>query len=104
MLPFSESCLLHGPHLAPGMVFWYLLFHTGKEPRVLPNKAALSHRVTSLIQFLVHFPLLCSCCKVIKMAQRFRALTALPEDLGSVPSTHMAAHNQPGDLTCFCPP
>ena len=28
-----------------------------------------------------------------EMAQRLRALTALPGDLGSVPSTHMAAHN-----------
>jgi hypothetical protein len=26
------------------------------------------------------------------MAQQIRALTALPEVLGSVPSTHMAAH------------
>ena len=26
-------------------------------------------------------------------AQQLRALTAVPEDLGSVPSTHMAAHN-----------
>jgi hypothetical protein len=28
-----------------------------------------------------------------EMAQQLRALTALPEDLGSIPSTHMAAHN-----------
>ena len=28
-----------------------------------------------------------------EMAQRLRALTALPEDPGSIPSTHMAAHN-----------
>ena len=28
------------------------------------------------------------------MVQPLRALTALPEDLGSVPSTHMVAHNQ----------
>jgi hypothetical protein len=27
------------------------------------------------------------------MAQCLRALAALPEDLGSIPSTHMAAHN-----------
>lgn len=27
------------------------------------------------------------------MAQQLRALAALPEDPGSVPSTHMAAHN-----------
>jgi hypothetical protein len=27
------------------------------------------------------------------MAQQSRALTALPEDLGSIPSTHMAAYN-----------
>ena len=27
------------------------------------------------------------------MAQWLRALTALPEDLGSTPSIHMAAHN-----------
>ncbi|CAO2595796.1 hypothetical protein LEMLEM_LOCUS8322, partial [Lemmus lemmus] len=26
-------------------------------------------------------------------AQRLRALAALPEDLGSIPSTHMEAHN-----------
>jgi hypothetical protein len=28
-----------------------------------------------------------------KMAQRLRALTALPEVLSSVPSNHMVAHN-----------
>ena len=28
-----------------------------------------------------------------EMAQWLGALTALPEDLGSIPSTHMAAHN-----------
>ena len=28
-----------------------------------------------------------------EMAQSLRALTAIPEDLGSVPSTYMAAHN-----------
>ncbi|XP_075822740.1 protein HIDE1 isoform X2 [Microtus pennsylvanicus] len=28
-----------------------------------------------------------------EMALRLRALTALPEDRGSIPSTHMAAHN-----------
>ncbi|KAK7798640.1 hypothetical protein U0070_002731 [Myodes glareolus] len=28
-----------------------------------------------------------------EMAQRLRALTALPEDPGLIPSTHMAAHN-----------
>ena len=28
-----------------------------------------------------------------EMAQRLRALTAFPEDLGSIPSSHMAAHN-----------
>jgi hypothetical protein len=28
-----------------------------------------------------------------EMAQRLRALAALPEDLGSIPNTHMAAHN-----------
>ena len=28
-----------------------------------------------------------------EMAQQLRALTALPEDPGSIPSTHMAAHN-----------
>ena len=37
------------------------------------------------------------------MAQQLRALVALPEDLDSIPSTHMAAHNSvtpdPGDLT-----
>ena len=37
------------------------------------------------------------------MAQQLRALVALPEDLDSIPSTHMAAHNsvapEPGDLT-----
>jgi hypothetical protein len=27
------------------------------------------------------------------MAQRLRALTALPEDLSSIPSNHMVAHN-----------
>ena len=27
------------------------------------------------------------------MAQQLRALTALLEDLGSIPGTHMAAHN-----------
>jgi hypothetical protein len=27
------------------------------------------------------------------MAQKLRALAALPEDLGSILSTHMAAHN-----------
>lgn len=27
------------------------------------------------------------------MAQRFRALAALPEDPSSMPSTHMPAHN-----------
>jgi hypothetical protein len=27
------------------------------------------------------------------MAQRLRALTALPEILGSIPSSHMVAHN-----------
>ncbi|KRY94874.1 hypothetical protein T4B_12424 [Trichinella pseudospiralis] len=27
------------------------------------------------------------------MAQRLRALAVLPKDLGSIPSTHMAAHN-----------
>ncbi|CAO2645611.1 hypothetical protein LEMLEM_LOCUS27546 [Lemmus lemmus] len=27
------------------------------------------------------------------MAQWLRALTALPKDPGSIPSTHMAAHN-----------
>jgi hypothetical protein len=27
------------------------------------------------------------------MAQQLRALTALPEDPGSIPSTHMKAHN-----------
>lgn len=35
-------------------------------------------------------------------AQRLRVLTALPEDLGLVPNTHVAAHNTcntvPGDL------
>jgi hypothetical protein len=28
-----------------------------------------------------------------EMAQQLRALAALPEDLGSIPSTHMVAHN-----------
>jgi hypothetical protein len=28
-----------------------------------------------------------------EIAQKLRALTALPEDPGSVPSTHIAAHN-----------
>jgi hypothetical protein len=28
-----------------------------------------------------------------KMAQPLRALAVLPEDPGSIPSTHMAAHN-----------
>ena len=28
-----------------------------------------------------------------QMAQWLRALPALPEDLGSIPSTHVAAHN-----------
>jgi hypothetical protein len=28
-----------------------------------------------------------------KMAQRLRALTALPEGLSSIPSNHMVAHN-----------
>jgi hypothetical protein len=28
-----------------------------------------------------------------EMAQRLRALTALPEDLSSIPSHHMVAHN-----------
>jgi hypothetical protein len=28
-----------------------------------------------------------------EMAQRLRALTALPEVLGSIPSNHMMAHN-----------
>ena len=28
-----------------------------------------------------------------EMAQQLRALAALPEDLGSIPSTHTAAHN-----------
>jgi hypothetical protein len=28
-----------------------------------------------------------------EMAQRLRALTALPEVLGSIPSNHMVAHN-----------
>jgi hypothetical protein len=28
-----------------------------------------------------------------EMAQRLRALTALPEDLSSIPSNHMVAHN-----------
>lgn len=30
--------------------------------------------------------------KAGEMVQQLRALTALPEDLGSIPSTHMAAH------------
>jgi hypothetical protein len=29
----------------------------------------------------------------VKMAQRLRALTALPEVLSSIPSNHMVAHN-----------
>ena len=37
------------------------------------------------------------------MAQRLRALTALPEDPGSIPSTHRVAHNsksrRPNNLT-----
>jgi hypothetical protein len=28
-----------------------------------------------------------------KMAQRLRELAALPEDLGSIPSTHKSTHN-----------
>ena len=28
-----------------------------------------------------------------EVAQRLRALSALPENLSSIPSTHMAAHN-----------
>jgi len=28
-----------------------------------------------------------------EMAQRLRELTALPEDLSSIPSNHMVAHN-----------
>jgi len=28
-----------------------------------------------------------------EMAQQLRALTALPEDLSSIPSNHMVAHN-----------
>ena len=31
--------------------------------------------------------------EAIEMAQQERALTALPEDLGSIPSTHMVSHN-----------
>jgi hypothetical protein len=30
--------------------------------------------------------------KAGEMAQQFRALTALPENLGSIPSSHMVAH------------
>jgi hypothetical protein len=30
-----------------------------------------------------------------KMAQRLKALTALPEVLSSIPSSHMVAHNHP---------
>ena len=30
-----------------------------------------------------------------EMAQRLRALTALPEVLSSIPSNHMVAHNHP---------
>lgn len=38
-----------------------------------------------------------------EMAQRLRALAALPEVLGSIPGTHLVAHNKlqtpvPGDL------
>lgn len=33
------------------------------------------------------------------MAQSLKARTAIPEDLGSVPSTYMAAHN-PWQLQC----
>jgi hypothetical protein len=29
----------------------------------------------------------------VEMAQRFRALTALPEDLSSIPINHIVAHN-----------
>lgn len=29
-----------------------------------------------------------------EMAQKIRAMTALPEDLGWIPSTHNVAHNQ----------
>jgi hypothetical protein len=44
---------------------------------------------------------ICSIMAIIKisklgageMTQWLRALTAFPEDLGSIPSTHMAAHN-----------
>jgi hypothetical protein len=28
-----------------------------------------------------------------EMTQRLRAMDAFPEDLGSIPSTHVAAHN-----------
>ena len=31
--------------------------------------------------------------KGLEMAQRLRALSALPEDLGSIPNTHKASHN-----------
>jgi hypothetical protein len=31
--------------------------------------------------------------KAKEMAQQLRSLGALPEDMGSVPSTHMTAHN-----------
>jgi hypothetical protein len=32
-------------------------------------------------------------CRAGGMAQQLRALAALPEDLVSIPNTHMAAHN-----------
>ena len=32
-------------------------------------------------------------CGAGEMVQQLRALTALPGDLGSIPSTHMAVHN-----------
>jgi hypothetical protein len=35
------------------------------------------------------------------MAQYFRELTALTEDLGSSSRIHEATHNYPGDLTAF---
>jgi len=38
-------------------------------------------------------PLIRSGCRAGEMAQRLRALTALPEVLSSNPSNHMVAHN-----------
>lgn len=70
------------------------LNHHTKKPQLKQNIISTLLTIFSSFEYKVHL----KCFKLLttgneEMAQPLKTLTALPEDQGSNPSTHVAAHN-----------